>query len=159
MDKEPDPKKIFELGQGAEGLEELYEHDRARYSAPVAEAILGPAGRMITASKSLYASAHPNNVPVFNANVCTQRRGKIWFGGLDLTKDEPSLRQLAEELAESTYVLFERAARFGNETTPEFRNFVLRLDPDGAAAHARGSSEVRTAGCIRSLAEDEAPRL
>ena len=131
---EPDPDpvwKIIEISEPVEGLDELYEHDRARYANEAAERILGPAGKMIAASKTGYWRQHPDNLPVFNANLCTRERGKVWFGDLDLTRDEPKLAELARALGEPVYVLYERAARFGNEETPTLDEAVVMVAPDG----------------------------
>jgi len=81
--------------------------------------ILGYCGRMISASKT-GISGH---ITVFNANVCTAA-GKIWFGDLDVTKDEAKLKELAHALGEKIYVLRERDARFENEGAPLLENAV-----------------------------------
>jgi len=85
-----------------------------------AESALGYPGRMISASKSAYDRAHPKNVVVFNANVCTRSHGKIWFGDLDVTKDEQTLQKLAAALGEDVFVLREHDARFETEANPQF---------------------------------------
>jgi hypothetical protein len=123
--------KIIEITEPVEALDELYEHDRALYVHSTAEQFLGIAGRMIASSKSGYTSEFPDNVPVFNANVCTKDRGKIWFGDLDITFDEPQLVELAAALGEQIYVLHERGARFGNEDSPDFGDFAVRVARDG----------------------------
>jgi len=128
-DREP-VWKIIEITEPVEGLDELYEHDRAHYADAVAEQILGPVGRMISASKASYSDRHPDNVPVFNANICTAGRGKIWFGDLDLTLDEPQLLALAQALAQRVYVLYERAARFANADGPALHEAVVAVGPD-----------------------------
>jgi hypothetical protein len=82
--------------------------------------VLGMCGRMLSGSKSGYDKAHPGNVVVFNANVCTKKLGKIWFGDIDVTRDEAKLKELAGKLGEPVYVLYEQDARFENETNPKF---------------------------------------
>jgi len=78
-------------------------------------------GRMISGSKSGYRERYPNNNVVFNANIVTESRGKIWYGDLDITCDEESLRSIATELKEPLYILREMDARFENENqTIEF---------------------------------------
>lgn len=72
-------------------------------------------GRMITTSKSKYRDEHPNHKVVYNANIVTERRGKIWYGDLDLTLDGKELKLVAEDLQEPVYVLREMDARFENE--------------------------------------------
>jgi hypothetical protein len=59
-------------------------------------ATLGPAGRMIAASKTAYREDNPDHLTVFNANVCLGR-GKVWWGDIDLTLDESLLLDLAAE--------------------------------------------------------------
>jgi hypothetical protein len=129
------PWKIVHLDQPVEGIDALYERDRERFADETAERILGPVGRMITFSKTSYWRKHPTHVLVFNGNVCTEARGKIWFGDLDLTRDEPLLVELARALGEAVYVLFERDARFATEDAPALRGHVLKVEPDGSGSH------------------------
>nr|HPI82220.1 hypothetical protein [Candidatus Paceibacterota bacterium] len=42
-------------------------------------------GRMISGSKSGYRDRYPENLVVFNANIVTKKRGKVWHGDLDVT--------------------------------------------------------------------------
>lgn len=79
--------------------------------------ILGPCGRMISNSKIGYLGMFPNNHVVFNGNVCIES-GKIWFGDLDITRDEEKIKALAEALGETVYVLNEMDGRFRNELGP-----------------------------------------
>ncbi len=88
-----------------------------------AESVLGICGRMIAGSKTMYRDRHPDNMWVFNANVCIAK-GKIWHGDLDVTFDEPKLKDLAEALGEKIYVLRESDARFDNEEKPLLKNAV-----------------------------------
>jgi hypothetical protein len=82
-----------------------------------AQEILGFAGRMLSVDKSRYTLRFPDNVVVFNSNVCTEA-GKIWFGDVDVTKDEDKFKALAEALGEKVYVLRELDGRFDNEGVP-----------------------------------------
>jgi len=72
-------------------------------------------GRMICASKSRYYDSHPDNLVVFNANVITKKSGKVWHGDLDVTLDFDNLKNVADELKEDLYILYEMDARFENE--------------------------------------------
>ena len=90
----------------------------------------GSVGRMISASKSGYNRRYPNNVVVFNANLCTKLRGKIWYGDLDVTNDEANLKELAAALGEPVYVLREHDARFENEASPLFDQARAIATPD-----------------------------
>ena len=83
-----------------------------------AEAALGYPGRMISHSKSGYDRAHPGHIVVFNANLCTRSQGKIWYGDIDVTKDEKALQKLAAALGEEVFVLREHDARFQTEADP-----------------------------------------
>jgi len=74
--------------------------------------------RMISGSKTGYTKKYPNNLVIFNANVIIKSVGKIWHGDLDLTYDALILKQIADELGEPLYVLYEMYARFGNENRP-----------------------------------------
>jgi len=88
-----------------------------------AESVLGLCGRMIAGSKTMYFMQHPDNMTVFNANVCVAQ-GKIWHGDLDVTFDEPKLKKLAETLGLKIYVLRESDARFDNEDKPLLKKAV-----------------------------------
>jgi hypothetical protein len=72
-------------------------------------------GRMISGSKSGYHKKYPGHKVVFNANIVTESRGKIWYGDLDLTLDITQLMNIAKELKEALYILYEMDARFENE--------------------------------------------
>ena len=67
-------------------------------------------GRMISGSKSGYASRNKGNVIVFNARICTISEGIIWWGDLDITKDEEELKNVAERIGETLYILRESDA-------------------------------------------------
>lgn len=77
-------------------------------------------GQMISSSKSAYVQHFPNNVVVFNANLCTKTDGKIWYGDIDVTESGHFIQVLANDIGEAVYVLPEMAARFGNENSPKF---------------------------------------
>jgi galactokinase/mevalonate kinase-like predicted kinase len=72
-------------------------------------------GRMVGGSKTGYMTMRPNNVVVFNANVITEKSGKVWFGDLDITRESDELKAIADELGEDLYILSEHSARFDNE--------------------------------------------
>lgn len=90
--------------------------------------ILGNHGRMISGSKIGYMYRHPDNLVVFNANVCTAS-GKIWFGDLDITKDFEKLKEAAEVLNCRLYVLHEMDARFDSEDRPRLEKAVVTFTP------------------------------
>lgn len=87
--------------------------------------ILGMPGRMVSASKSGYSTAHPDNIVVFNSNVCTES-GKIWYGDIDVTLDEAKLKELAEAIGERIYVIYEMDGRFENEAKPKLDDAIWK---------------------------------
>lgn len=78
------------------------------------EKILGLMGRMVGGSKSIYSYDNPKNVIVFNANIATEKDGKIWHGDLDLTLDNEKLIELYKKIGKF-YVFHESHLRFGKE--------------------------------------------
>ena len=103
----------------------------------VAGRVLGMPGRMISASKSSYRDQHPAHVAIFNANVCIAS-GKIWFGDLDLTLDEPQIRELADSLDEQVFVLSEADGRFKHEAEPLLGQALYSVTPgEEPLLHAR----------------------
>jgi hypothetical protein len=94
----------------------------------MAEVVLGPSGRMIASTKTGYGQAHPGHVAIFNANVCIAGR-KVWYGDLDLTREEPRLRELAARVGLAVHVLFERDARFRQEEEPLLDEAIYRVEP------------------------------
>lgn len=85
---------------------------------------LGVRGKMVSASKGRYGFENPNNLVVFNANVCTAE-GKIWYGDLDLTLESFKVTDLARALGKTVYVLYEMDARFDLEAQPQLDRAVL----------------------------------
>lgn len=75
-------------------------------------------GRMISGSKSGYREKYPNNFVVFNANILTEKSGKIYYGDLDLDFDNHKLLNVAKQLNEDLYILKEMDCRFENEDKP-----------------------------------------
>lgn len=78
------------------------------------EKILGLMGRMVCGSKSIYAYDNPKNVVVFNANIATEKDGKVWQGDLDLTLDHKKLIELNKKIGKF-YVFYESDLIFGKE--------------------------------------------
>lgn len=92
--------------------------------------ILGTPGKMISNSKSGYKDKNPNNLVIFNANICTDKF-KIWWGDLDVTKSMKELSDLAQVLEEDIYVLYELDGRFENENKPLIEKFAIKFFYDG----------------------------
>lgn len=96
----------------------------------IAEEHLGMGGKMISFSKSGYVQKNPDNLVVFNSNVCTDE-GKIWFGDLDVTISYNTLSGLSKELGKTVYVLTEMDGRFENEENPRLGGAVIKFFPEG----------------------------
>ena len=96
----------------------------------IAEKHLGMAGRMISFSKSGYSQKNPDNLVVFNSNVCIDE-GNIWYGDLDVTLSYDSLSDLAKETGKTVYVLTESDGRFENEEKPRINLAVVKFHPEG----------------------------
>lgn len=75
---------------------------------------------------------YPENLVVFNANLCTRDK-KIWYGDLDLTLDRNKLLELAVEMDDDIYVLYEMDARFENEKNFKVENAVAVFTRMGKA--------------------------
>jgi hypothetical protein len=88
------------------------------------EKVLGRPGRMIAGSKSGYSDSNPNHLTIFNANICIEH-GKVWHGDLDLTLSKDILTDLANEVGQDLYILYEMDARFENENAPLLENAVI----------------------------------
>ena len=77
-------------------------------------------GRMLSGSKSGYMNTNPNNEVYFNANIFT-RKGKLWWGDLDITIDRDKLQTIADAMETKLYVLREMDGRFDNEDISEIQ--------------------------------------
>lgn len=93
----------------------------------IATEVLGHRSKMLSGSKGQYRWDNPTNLVAFNANVCTST-GKIWYGDLDLTIEEPLLLKLAARLGTEIYVLYEMDARFENEEAPRIDEAIWSSD-------------------------------
>jgi len=91
---------------------------------------LGYFGRMLSGSKTGYHNSFPDNLVVFNANLCTAE-GKIWYGDIDITVSKDKLVEIAKELNETIYILFEMDGRFEYEGQPLIKKHLVRFTPDG----------------------------
>lgn len=98
---------------------------------------LGGPGRIISMSKSTYRESNPKNAAVFNANLIATTPGlvgefaKIWFGDIDITKDEEGLKKIAESINKDLYVLYEMDGRFEYESAPNISSHVVKITPNG----------------------------
>ena len=73
--------------------------------------------RMISGSKSGYRKRYPDHDIIFNSNIFTLN-GKEFYGDINLTKDNPLLQKICDELGEEMIVLTEMLGRFGAEDRP-----------------------------------------
>jgi hypothetical protein len=87
---------------------------------------LGPMGRLIAGSKTVYNYDNPENAVVYNANLFTSKE-KIWYGDLDLTLDLEALMDAAEDLKEPIFVFYEPEGRW---VAPDFNNYVIKVNTD-----------------------------
>ena len=68
-------------------------------------------GRMISAHKD----SPPGCKCVFNANLVSPTKGKVWYGDLNLTREGDKLKEVAKAAGETLYVLREMDCRFETE--------------------------------------------
>ena len=105
-----------------------------------ASSILGMAGKMISQSKSGYREKNPETLAIFNANICT-KDGKIWWGDLDVTKEQNSIGDLAHILGEDLYVLYELDGRFEYEGKPKLEKYAVKFFYDGGCELSKSLAE------------------
>lgn len=74
--------------------------------------------RMISGSKSLYRQKYPKNDVLFNANIFTPTKNKVWYGDLDITLDGGELQKVCDEIGEEMIIVGEMFGRFGAENRP-----------------------------------------
>lgn len=75
-------------------------------------------GRIIAEHKGEYCQEHQGDLVIFNANIITKKRGKIWYGDLNVTQDFDNLKNIADQVKEDLYILTEHDARWGSENVP-----------------------------------------
>lgn len=92
--------------------------------------LLGMDGYMIASSKSGYRSRHPNEIIVFNANICVGSE-KVWWGDINVTESKDKLIELAKLESAPLYVLSEMDGRFENECAPRIENALVTFFNDG----------------------------
>lgn len=111
----------------------------------VIEEHLGSAGRLIAMSKSRYAERYPKHTVFFNGCIYVVVDGKpveVWWGDIDLTKDERKLRAIAKEGRCDFYVTPEDPFRMDfNKVTLE----TLEKD-ENVVKFGKGHASKRKAG-------------
>ena len=96
-------------------------------------------GRMISSTKT----CQTGHLCVFNANILTRDRGKIWFGDLDLTTDARPERvlEIVEGWADTTWDVGIAFGTVGVRKGGPERSRVRARDPlDGGRAGDAASS-------------------
>lgn len=96
---------------------------------------LGMLADLISMSKSGYKKDNPDNIVVFNSNICTNVE-KIWHGDIDITKSLQKLKDLAIEIKEDIYVLYEMDGRFNNEDKPLLHKYVVHISANGEVKYS-----------------------
>lgn len=81
-----------------------------------AREILGYMGKMLSASKTDYSKKHSKSTVFFNGNVYDSDGQKIWYGDIDLTRENKKIERLAKVLGESIYVTAEQPFRWSAQT-------------------------------------------
>jgi hypothetical protein len=108
-------------------------------------------GRLLSMSKSAYLADYPDHLVVFNAGICHPDGLLLWNGDLDLTIDEPTLRDLAVLAGFDLSVLYE-----GGTWAADFR----LCDPGLAVVRVTAADHVSPATDRgRDLLRDESGRL
>ena len=119
--------------------------------------VLGDPGRLISLSKSAYQETWPDNLVVFNANVCLGDR-KVWYGDVDLTRGgEGELRALAEASRQTVYLLYEWDGRFEQEQSPAIESAVFSVVPSGHYRFDVQKVERRADGLLYTRPYERAP--
>jgi len=91
-----------------------------------------PNGRLISRSKSGYRDLYPDNFVLFNGTIADDAGHPLWWGDLDLTRDEAKLVELATALGQRLHLLFESDARFNDPVANAAAAVVI--EPDGTVA-------------------------
>jgi hypothetical protein len=89
---------------------------------------LGYPGRMISGSKMGYRNSRPDNLALFNSNLCTDE-GKIWYGDIDVSKSKNDLQEIADKTGKNLFVLFESDGRFDCEKNPLLKKAAVVFRP------------------------------
>lgn len=88
--------------------------------------LLGPNGKLISGSKSIYLYDNPKNLVVFNANLVIDGK-KVWYGDIDVTLSCERLKTISSYTNKKVYVLSEMDARFENENKPKVENAIVEV--------------------------------
>jgi len=89
---------------------------------------LGFCGAMISSHKQAAKTKGREHLAVFNANLVVKGFGKVWFGDIDITRDEEKIKKVALGFKSIVYVLREMDARFEHENSPQLQNAAYSTD-------------------------------
>lgn len=92
--------------------------------------------------KGDYCMEHQGDLVIFNANIVTEKRGKIWYGDLSIMLDFDNLKNVADIIGEDMYILMEGDARFGCENNPietliSKARVVIKCNPKKSIKHKK----------------------
>jgi hypothetical protein len=90
---------------------------------------IGYSGRMISASKRTPQTDGRDHLVVFNGNLIVEGYGKVWYGDLDITRDEAKIKELAKALG-TIYILREMDCRFDTAKNPDLGKALFMTDGD-----------------------------
>jgi len=88
---------------------------------------VGAIGRMICGEKSSYDRKYPDHKTYFNSNIFADGLGKIWYGDIDFTLDEPKLKLLAKRLNKTIYLVKEHDGRFDKENRADYSKVAVAV--------------------------------
>jgi hypothetical protein len=89
---------------------------------------LGYCGQMLSGSKQPIRTAGRSHLMVWNGNLVVEGFGKVWYGDIDVTRDEKKIKKIALGFKSTVYVLREMDARFETENNPQIKNAVYITD-------------------------------
>lgn len=112
-------------------LEQSSEQVVLKLSSQV-EKILGASGKLLAYSKSSYSRAHPDHQVFYNACIFdAASEEQLWFGDVDMTKQEAHLQKVANSLGRDIILTAEYPFRFeGLETGLNIEDDMARSYKD-----------------------------
>lgn len=89
---------------------------------------LGYCGCIILGSKQTPKTKGKEHLAIFNANLIVEGFGKVWYGDIDVTRDEEKIKKIAHGFKTTVYILREMDGRFEYENKPQIQNAVYKTD-------------------------------
>jgi len=118
-------------------------------------------GRMLSPSKSAYHRAYPSNIVLFNASIADDEGRLLWWGDLDLTRDESKLVDLAQKLERRLHILFEGDGGWLDRRRIAIEAAAIVVDADGSVrlTHRFGIERDREGRIVHTRpAQDDADK-